>query len=125
MRIGPRYNYICKNILLNETEVLWVNKADYLGVRLCNAKRFKCYWSDAKRKFYCCSNTIFGKLGTMNNVSTLLKLINSTSLQKLIYGNAATSLNKAELKELSNVYNSIFVKLFKTFDINIITACQY
>ena len=60
----------------------------------------------------------------MNNEQfTLLKLINSTSLQKLIDGTAAKSFNKTELKELSNVYKSIFVKIFKTFDINIITSC--
>ena len=55
----------------------------------------------------------------------MLKLIDATSLQKLIYGISATTLNKSELTELSRVYDSVFAKMFRTFDNHIIKSCQF
>ena len=96
--------------MLNGSEIHWVEKTDYLGITICSAGNFKCNWSDAKRQFYCCSNTIFGRLGASckpNAPAAALKLVNATSLQKLFYGTVATTLNKTELIEFNRVYGSI------------------
>jgi len=114
--------------MLNGSEIHWVEKTDYLGITICSAGNFKCNCSDAKRQFYCCSNTIFGRLGAScepNAHVVVLKLINATALQKLLYGTVATTLNKSDLIEFNRVYYSIFSKIFKTFDKSILRECQY
>ena len=42
-----------------------------------------------------------------------------------MYGVSATSLNEADIKSFSFVYNSIFCKIFKTTDKDTIACCQY
>jgi len=125
LRIGIRHKRVCSNIVIDNHVIEWCTETEYLGVCISSANVFKCNWTDTKRKFYCCSNTILGRLGLSDNTTTLLKLIDSTSLQKLIYGAASTSLNKSELKEFTFVYDSVFNKIFKTFDTKIIRSCQF
>ena len=98
---------------------------NFLGITICQSKTFKCDWDAAKRKFYCNSNVILGRLGTSASAAVLLKLIHSQGVQNLLHGISATSLTKAELKSFSYAYNSFFAKIFKCVDNKIIMSCEF
>ena len=66
-----------------------------------------------------------GRLGTSASVSVLLKLISSQGVQNLLYGIPATSLTKSELTSFTYAYNSVFCKIFKSFDNKTIMSCQF
>lgn len=125
MRIGPRYNAACSSLDLQETALHWAESMTFLGVNICRASKFKCCWSEAKKKFFCNVNTILGRLGTAAPINVLLKLINSQGLQNLLYGTAATALSSADLKSLDYAYNGVFAKIFKISHPSCILQCQY
>ena len=124
MRIGPRHNIHCASVSIGEVKLAWVNDIRFLGVTICKAKKFTCSWSEAKRKFYYSSNVILSKLGC-SPANVLLKLMYAQGVQYLLYGISATSLSSSEISSLTFVYNSIFAKIFKTTDRNVILCCQF
>ena len=69
--IGPRFKAVCRDISINDTSIKWIERTDYLGITLCSGSKFKCNWSEAKRKFYCASNIIIGRL----NFQTAIALV--------------------------------------------------
>jgi len=125
MRIGPRFNLLCNNIVLNNQEILWVKEITFLGIVICNTKHFSCSWSNAKSKFFLSSNIIFGRLGTKAHVNVLMKLLFTHGVQNLLYGVAATSLNKADIANLSFAFNKMIIKIFNTTDVGNINSCLY
>ena len=46
-------------------------------------------------------------------------------MQHLLYGLSAVTLSKTELLSFAHAYNSIFAKLFRTFNKDIILNCQF
>ena len=94
----------------------WVKSIKYLGVAILQAKEFKCNWDEAKRKFYCNANVIFGRLGTNTAPAVLLKLIYSQGVQNLLYGITATSLSAGDPKSLCYAYDGMLCKIFNSYD---------
>ena len=78
-----------------------------------------------EEKFYCNTNVILGRLGTSTPVNVLLKLIDSQSVPNLLYGISATRLSAKDIKSFSFAYNSVFAKIFHSYDNTIILNCQY
>ena len=78
-----------------------------------------------KSDFYRSINGILGKLGSDPPISVTLSLVSSNCVPVLLYGLEALMLNKADINTLSYPYNSVFMKLFKSFNKNIIMLCQY
>ena len=70
-------------------------------------------------------NTILGRLGSNASIPVVLKLIYSQGVQQLLYGISATNLCKSDLLSFCHAYNSMYGKLFKTFDKKTILSCQY
>ena len=68
---------------------------------------------------------ILGRLGMNASPAVLLKLIHPHDVQNLLYGISAISFTGCELKSLSHVYDSMYCEIFKTYDSNIISNCQY
>ena len=85
----------------------------------------KCTWEDAKKKLYCNTNVILGRMGTSAPINVLLKLIDSQSVPNLLYGISATTLSAKDIKSFSFAYNSIFAKIFHSYDNTVILNCQY
>ena len=125
LRIGPRYNAECKNLSINGETINWVNEIGFLGVKISKDKVFKCTWEAAKKKFYCNTNVILGRIGTSAPVNILLKLIYSQSVPHLLYGISATTLTSKDIKSFSYAYNSVFAKIFHTYDNTVILNCQF
>lgn len=125
LRIGPRCHAECKNLTLNGEEIGWVKETKFLGITIKNERQFRCSWDSAKRKFYCNSNVILGRLGTSAPISVLLKLLDSQAIPHLLYGISASALSSKDIKSLSYAYNSMFAKIFHCYDSKVILNCQY
>lgn len=125
LRIGPRCNMTCKVLTIHGNIVQWVEQITFLGMTICRAKAFKCNWDSVKAKFYRSSNAIIGKLGTSAPANVILKLINAQGVQILLYGISATTLNESEIKSFSHAYNSVFAKIFNSYDNNVLSFCQF
>ena len=72
LRIGPRCNLECKNLTINGKDICWVDEIRFLGLTISKNKIFKCSWEAAKKKFYCNTNVILGRMGTTAPVNVLL-----------------------------------------------------
>ena len=125
LRVGPRFNASCVNLTINGVPLNWVHSTKYLGITFCNSPEFKCDWSETKHKFYGSANAILGRLGTSAPASVLLKLFNSHSLQTSLYDTSATNLSKAEITSFKFAYDSVFNKIFKSFNKDVIQQCQF
>ena len=63
MRIGPRYNMSCYDIVSsNRCALQWVESVRYLGVYFVKARQFKCRYDRATASFYRAFNAVFGKI---------------------------------------------------------------
>jgi len=83
LRIGPRSNIICAAVTsLTGHKLPWVSEMRYLGVYFVQSRLFKCSLDAAKRGFYRAANSIFGKVGRIEEV--ILQLILSKCMPILI-----------------------------------------
>ena len=125
LRIGNRCHSVCKQISANDQLLDWVNEAKYLGVVIKCGVSFTCNWQHARGNFYKSINGILGTLGSNPSVDVVLALTRAKCFPILTYGIAAMPLNAPDIRKFSYAYNSIFCKLFKTNDVEIIEQCQY
>ena len=87
--------------------------------------RFSCNFDEVKSKFYRISNAIMGKFGNQRNPSVALQLISSTAIPVLIYSVEAITLNKTQRTSLEHPWDRAFMKLYGTFNKEIVKQCQY
>ena len=111
IRIGSAFNRSCADILLNSVALDYVNKAKYLGVYICAAKRFKFCFNESKCK------------ATMNDV-VMMQLINTYCKPLLLYGCECIQLNVSEKCNLQRAWHTIFWKIFHTNDVSCISDIQ-
>jgi len=78
-----------------------------------------------KAKSFGALNSILGKVGTRASERVLLHLTYSKCSSILFYGLEAIKISKKACDNLNYVHNSIFVKLFKSFENSIIEQCHY
>jgi len=74
--------------------------------------------------FYSAVNGILGKLLNIASEDVILQLITSKCMPVLLYGLEACSLTKTDLRSLDFTVNRIFMKIFKTGNIQIVKECQ-
>jgi len=87
MRIGPHSEASCANIVsLSGRQLEWVCELRYLGVYFVTGSKFKCSFNNAKKSFYRCFNSIYGRIGTAASAEVILNLIKAKSLPILLYG---------------------------------------
>jgi len=103
----------------------WVNELKYLGVTLVNSRTFKCSLDHANKSFYRGANAIFGKIGRIASEEVILELIQRKCIAISLYGLEACHLIKTQLHSLDLVVNRLFMKLFRTNNIEIVKYCQY
>jgi len=78
----------------------------------------------AKRGFYSAANSIFSTIGRTASEEVILQIISSKCMPILMYGLETLPLQKNQLHSLDFVTNRLFMKLFRTTDIRIISLCQ-
>jgi hypothetical protein len=87
IRIGPRCDSVCDNILSKSGSALpWVNEIRYLGISIVKSRIFKCDTSCAKRAFYKSLNAVFGKVGRIASEEVVLELVSKKCMPVLLYG---------------------------------------
>jgi hypothetical protein len=94
-----------------------------LGVYIVS--HFKCSLQYAKRSFYRSANAIFGKIGHIASEEVVLELITKKCLPVLLYGLEACVLNVTQKRSLNFTFNRFLMKLFSTFDMNIISDVRF
>jgi len=102
----------------------WVSEIKYLGINIVTSRTFKCSFDQAKRSFYRVANSIFGKVGRIASEEVTLQLISSKCMPILSYGLEACPLTKSDLSSLDFVINRLFMKLFKTSNMETVKYCQ-
>jgi len=125
LRIGPRYNAPCMNILSSTgIAIPWIAELRYLGVTLQQSHAFRCSLVQAKKSFYRAANAIFGNIGRVASEEVVLQLLKTKCMPILLYGLEAIPLYKYQLNALDFVINRFFMKLFRTADITLVMQCQ-
>ena len=96
----------------------------YLGIYITKSRVFKCSLDHAKRSIYRAANSIFGKIGRIASEEVILQLIRIKCVHVLLYGLEACNFTKSQITSLDFVLNRLFMKLFGTNNIKVITECH-
>ena len=76
MRVGPRFNVNCSNILASDgRELSWCENVRYLGIYLKASKQYSCLFSQAKRSYYRAFNAVYGKVGSVASEEVIVQLL--------------------------------------------------
>jgi len=95
-----------------------------MSIYIKQSTNFKCSTDYANRSFYRSANAIFGRVGRIASKDITLQLINTKCIPVLLYGLEAYQLLKSDLSSLDFVVNRLFMKLFKTSNIDVVKCCQ-
>ena len=105
MRIGPRCNAKCANIVsLSGQCISWVIELRYLGIFLTCSRIFTCSTDSAKRSFYHSANAIFGKVGRIASKETVLELIKTKCIPAMMFGMEACPLKKRDINSQDFIF---------------------
>src|ERR1043165_9207971 len=99
IRIGKRFHAVCCTIVTPSGVIAWADAAVYLGVRIVSAANFSCCYDKCKSKFYASLNSIYGKLGKINNPIVTLNLVASMAIPCLLYACESLPLTRAIIKK--------------------------
>jgi len=125
LRIGPRCDVSCANIISSTGQVLpWTNVIRYLRIFIVQSRTFNCSIDEAKRFFYRAANAIFGKIGRFASEEVTLHLLKTKCIPVLLYGLEAFPLNMSQISSIDFVINRFFMKLFNTNNIEIVKCCH-
>jgi len=90
----------------------------------CSIQKIEMFIRCPKRGFHRSANSIFSKIGRTASEEVILQIISSKCMPILMYGLETLPLQKSQLNSLDFVTNRLFMKLFRTTDIRIISLCQ-
>ena len=125
IRIGKRCHQQCDPIRTAQGPISWCNKVTYLGMDIVSATKFTCCFDRLKAKFYSSFNSIYSKLGKINDIIVTLNLVSTIALPCLLFAIEAIPVTQTILKVLEHPWSRVFMKLFNTFDTKTIMYCQY
>ena len=125
LRIGPPFNKFVSNITINNCCIQWINEIKYLGIYVMSAKNFVINNHAAKVKFFRSVNGILSKISYNQNTDAALSLISSFALPTLTFGLEACNLTRAQADRLAYPFNSVFMKIFSSFNKDVIALCQF
>src|SRR5579862_4807609 len=103
----------------------WASSVMYLGVKFVSGNALKYDWDKHKSRFYTSFNAIYSKLGRLNNQIVTMHLVSSIALPSLLFATEAVPQNKSFIKCIEHPWSRAFMKVFNTYDHNIVNECQY
>ena len=125
MRIGPRYQAVCANIVTFAGKNLaWVDKLRYLGIYVISSCKFKCCFDDAKKAFYRSFNSVYGRIGRAASEEVILSLLRSKCLPVLLYGTDVCLLNASDSRSINFTAMKILIQIFTKCSNDIISECS-
>jgi len=116
IKTGPWFNITTSPIILCDKQLFSYN---YGG------KKVSCDHHPANAKFFGSTNLILSKIGIKSLLPLSLSLLFAKTVPILLYSMEAVSMSEHDTTNFSNVFNSMFLKLFGTFNKMIIEKCQY
>jgi hypothetical protein len=125
LRIGKRYNIVTSDIIISDTPLEKSSEIRYLGLYIVSANKFKCNMHCSKVKYFRSLNGILSKVGTQASPTVILSLVSTFFTPVLMYCLETGCLKSSELDKLNYAFRSIYVKLFNTFNSDVIEQCQY
>ena len=125
MRIGLRHSAVVSPITVNNQPLKWENEISYLGIKILSAKKFTINLQQVRQKFFRALNGIFGKVGLKTSPVVLTSLIESYCVPIMLYSSESICWTKAMFNSCEHAYSLAFMKIFKTFDKNVVQQCQY
>ena len=125
LRVGSRHMVKCQDLNVNGSPVAWVKETKYLGVFFKSSKCLSYNWFSARCSYYRAANSIFSSLGALPPIDVIIKLFKSICFPILTYGIASVSLSNKDIVSFTHAYNNVFMKLFKSFNVDTISFCQY
>ena len=125
IRIGKRWHQKCEPLQTPGGPIPWCDKVTYLGIDIVAAAKFTCCFDRLKSKFYSSFNSIYSKLGKINNPIVTLNLISSIALPSLLFAVESLSLTKTVLNTLEHPWSRVFMKVFRTYDATTVKYCQH
>ena len=125
IRIGRRFNVNLSNFSIDGNKIPWGAEMRYLGIWIKAATVFKCNFHASKLKFFRSLNGILGKVGSSSPPHLTLSLTSTFCNPILLYGLESLNINKYDTNRLSFPFDSVFKKLFSSFNKDVITLCQF
>jgi len=125
IRIGQRCDAVVSKIFIDGEPIAWVSELPYLGIVIKSAKTFKCCFHLKKLKFYRSINGILGKLGNSPPISVILSLVSINCNRILLHGLEALKFTKSDISSLSHPYDSVYMKIFQSFNRKTVMQCQF
>ena len=116
MRIGPRYNAVCKPLSLCGCELQYVDNVKYLGIFLIADKKFKCSVDHLKMKFFKAFNCLYSRTKAANSEHVIVQLMKSYCLPFILYASEAIALSATNIRVLDNCINRAMYKIFGVRD---------
>ncbi len=125
VRIGDRWGAQPAPIKLRGVPIALANSITYLGITIIRNARFKTEFHSKKIKFFRSLNTILSKIGSPSECALILKIVATNCYPIIMYGLEACRPTKKQRLSLAYPYNSVFFKLFNTFNPDVIRITQY
>lgn len=125
LRIGPSYQVTCANLVtLSGKQLEWVREVRYLGVNIVSSCKFKCSFDSTKKSFFRCFNSVYGRIGKAASEEVILSLVKAKCIPVLAYGLDVCPLILSDIRSLDFTVTRILMKIFGTYDKDIIFHCQ-
>ena len=125
LRIGKRYDVKCSILTLADQNIPFVEEVKYLGIYIKSGSVFNRSLCEAKVKFYRCFNALYSKAVSASSELILVNLLKSYCLPIITYACEAVSPNKSDAKTLNKLIFTVFCKIFKSFDVDVIADTRY
>ena len=125
IRVGKQWHSAPTAIHLNNDRIVWASEILYLGITILAAKKYTCSHDRSKSTFYSSFNAIYGKLGKIGDPFVTLNLTYNIALPCLLYAQALPLTSKSVTKTIEHPWSRVFMRLFDSWDNNIVTQCQY
>jgi hypothetical protein len=111
LMVGPQKLKRPSEMEINGAKVKWVNQIKYLGVNLCEGRKFVVDLSLVRRNFFASVNNV---LSSCNYVSDMVKLelLEKHCLPLLMYCVESLCLTSVQVAELNSYWNSVYRRVF-------------
>ena len=99
-------------LVLNGSELAYVEQIKYLGIILRSARSFECSLDSAKMKFYRSFNAMYFRAKNAGTELVCVQLMKSLCLPVLLYAVEVLPLTKSEIATLNHVLDRAVYRIF-------------
>src|SRR6266496_656155 len=124
LRIGCRFKVPVSELSVLGVYIPWNQELKQLGISFTWGTKFTPNMQGSKQKYFRALNAIFGKIGLNGSPVVLCFLVQTFCVSILLYGAESVIWSRKVLDSVEHAYSLAFMKIFRTFDNEIIKYCQ-